>query len=288
MSGKLWQKSVLLFLCSHILSAGYCFAAEYLTPYTGGIQPYIKGKATVSIPAIRAGIISHHGLASGMIARFYDVLAAKNNVESIIILGPDHFKAGQRRITVSPFSWKTGNIVLENNVDLFKLLNRTQYIKAEGLPFRLEHSIGLHIDFVSHYFPYAKVTALIIKNAAALYELAPLVPILAQALDENTLLILSMDLSHKKMPDEARREDDKTLERILAFQTERLEDLDVDAARATWLFLQVLKFRGIDRGIVLERTNSSKILNRPDLPCTSYAAVVFTPPPAKGGSKQQE
>jgi hypothetical protein len=77
------------------------------------------------------------------------------------------------------------------------------------------------------------------------------------------------------MPEEAKREDDKSIERLLSFNTEALMDLDIDAPAAARLFLEILESRGITDGFVLERTNSSEIIGRPDLPCTSYATMLF-------------
>ena len=221
-----------------------------------------------------AGIAPHHGLASEMIARFYDSLP--RDVERVILLGPDHFRAGRRYITICPLPWLTGGVTLQTDAEAVAALTRAGGAAAESLPFRLEHSIGLHIVFISRYFPNAKVTALMVSNAASARELSALVPVLSELLAEKgAVLILSMDFSHDKTPEEARREDDKSIERILSFKTETLMELDIDAPAATRLFLEVLKRRGIRDGLVLERANSSEIVDRPDLPCTSYATILF-------------
>lgn len=250
-------------------------AAEYITPYTGGIRPYVRGTATISMPDVQAGIVSHHGLASTMIARFYDVLAQRRDIDSVILIGPDHFRAGRRSVTVSSLPWQISGIQLSSDTRILQKLQQTNAVGLEDLPFRLEHSIGLHIDFIGHYFPRTTVTAILVNNGASFFDLAKIVPILVQATGERTLLILSMDLSHGKMPEEAYREDDKSLERILAFRTGELDALDIDARRAAWLFLETLKLKGIHQGVVLERTNSGEIAGRMDESCTSYATIVF-------------
>jgi len=211
-----------------------------------------------------------------MLARFYDNLPG--DVKRVILIGPDHFNAGRRNITLSPFPWRTGGVILETDAGAVDALSQNGAVGVESLPFRLEHSIGLHIVFIGRYFPNAKVAALMVNNAATPRELSRLVPVLSELLadeDEKTLLILSMDFSHDKMPEEARREDDKSIERILNFDTENLRGLDIDAPAATRLFLEVLKNSGIKEGFVLERTDSGEIIGRPDLPCTSYATMLF-------------
>ncbi|MCL1941414.1 MAG: AmmeMemoRadiSam system protein B [Synergistaceae bacterium] len=258
-----------------------CFAPagaweNVLTPFAGEMKPWSRGTPVMAFPGARAGIAPHHGLASETIARFYDNLSASGEIGRVILIGPDHFKAGRRPVTLCPIPWRAGNTILETDAGAIEALAREGGAAAEILPFRLEHSIGLHIVFIGRYFPNAKVAALMVKNNATTGELSKLVPALSGLLAEKgTILILSMDLSHEKLPAEAEREDDKSLERILSFSTENLRDLDIDARAATWLFLEALKHRGIKDGLILERTNSGEIISRPDLPCTSYATALF-------------
>jgi poly-gamma-glutamate synthesis protein (capsule biosynthesis protein) len=249
--------------------------ADALTPFAGEIKPWSPSTApSKAFAPVRAGIVPHHGLASETAARFYDSLPG--DTERVILVGPDHFKAGRRPVTVCPVSWQTGNGILETDAAAVEALAQKNEVRAESLPFRLEHSIGLHIVFIGRYFPNAKVLALMVKNTATPQELSKIVPVLSELLAEKgTIAILSMDFSHEKMPEEARREDDNSIEHLLSFKNKDLRDLDIDAPAAAWLFLEVLKSRGIKEGFVLERTDSSEIMERSDLPCTSYATMLF-------------
>jgi AmmeMemoRadiSam system protein B len=245
-----------------------------LTPFTGEIRPYVKEAAPVALtPPARAGIAPHHGLASEMISRFYDALP---DAELVILIGPDHFRAGRHAITLCPLSWRAGGKILETDAVAAAALSQTKAAGVESLPFRLEHSIGLHVQFIAHRLPKARIVALMVKNSATPRELSRLVDVLSELLaKEKAIMILSMDFSHEKIPEAAKREDDKSISRLLSFKTEALRELDIDATSASWLFLEVLKHRGITDGFVLERTNSSEIIARPDLPCTSYATMLF-------------
>ncbi len=261
----------------------FCVAptrADVLTPFTGGMAPRQPGaSATNEAPRrqsgpVRAGVVPHHGLASETIAHFYDNLP--RDTERVILLGPDHFKAGRSSVALCPLSWRAGKGILEVDSDASEALVRTGGATAESLPFRLEHSIGLHVAFIGRYFPDAKIVTLIVKNTASPHELSKLVPVLSELLTEKgTLLLLSMDFSHGKTPGEANREDDKSVAALLSLRTGTLQELDIDAPRTAWLFLEVLKTRGIKNGTVLERTNSGEIVGRPDLLCTSYATLLF-------------
>ena len=271
---------IAVFSCLLCLAPAWTDVRAYaaLAPFAGQVRPWRQGAALVgeSGPAsqIRAGIAPHHGLASETIARFYDNLPS--GVERVILIGPDHFRAGLRFITLCPLPWRTGNGVIGTDARAVDALSQIESVGVESLPFRLEHSIGLHIVFIGRYFPNARVVALMVNNAALPRELSRLVPVLSELLAEKgTLLILSMDFSHDKMPEEAKREDDRSIENILSFKTEALQGLDIDAPSAARLFLEVLESLGIKDGLVLERTNSSEIIGRPDLLCTSYATMLF-------------
>ena len=286
---KLFAVALAFFLCLFPAPArADATGANALTPFAGEVKPWNRGAPETGAPEtgtpvglefspacqIRAGIAPHHGLASEMTARFYDNLPG--NIERVILIGPDHFGAGRRFITLCPLPWRAGNGILETDDGAVSALSRTGAVGVESLPFRLEHSIGLHIVFIGRYFPDAKVTALMVNNAAPFRELSIIVPVLSELLSEKgTLLILSMDFSHDKMPEEATREDDKSVGSLLSFRAEAIRGLDIDAPAAAWLFLEVLKSRGIKDSFVLERTNSGEIIGRPDLPCTSYATMLF-------------
>jgi len=247
-----------------------------LTPFTGAVRHYSQEAArTEPVPDARAGIVPHHGLASEIVARFYN--AFPDEAELVVLIGPDHFMAGRSSITLSQIPWRAVNRILETDSDAVAILSRTGAIGIESIPFRLEHSIGLHIDFIARSFPKAKVAALMVKNSASPRELSKIVGPLSELLEKKeALLILSMDFSHEKTPEEARREDDKSIEHLLSFVKEPLAGLDIDAPAAARLFLDVLESRGIKNGFVLERTNSSVIIGDPDALCTSYATILFS------------
>ena len=259
-----------------------CSQLEPLTPFTGGIRNYkpVISNEIQLVPGARAGIASHHGLASKPIAAFYESLKASAgpDVKSVIIIGPDHFHAGLKSVAVCPAGWRVRGFILPVDEKALAMITDTGVAKAETLPFRMEHSIGLHIDFAGRYFPNASITALMIKKTALLQDLAKLVPVLAKLLDAHTLLVLSMDFSHNKLPVQAKLEDDKSIRIISDFETEKLRGLDIDASKAAWLFLKTLKTKGLTHPVLLDRTNSSELAGQPDLPCTSYAFMLFAPP----------
>lgn len=276
---KLKKKAAVFFLtlgCVFFFSENNKLLAmeqEELVPYTGGIRDYPFARQKKKM-GIRAGIVSHHGLASGMISRFYEYCSGEE-VQNVILLGPDHFYAGRSGITLCPAAWSTRWGKLEVNTKHLQELSLIKELGVESLPFRLEHSIGLQVDFLAHYFPHSQVTALVVKNRVDLRELALLVPVLVNLMDDSTLLILSMDFSHGKLPERAAEEDTKTLKHLLTFNVNAFPELDIDAPRAAWLFAEILKKKRIHEGRVLEQTNSGLIAGDVNQPCTSYATVVF-------------
>lgn len=251
--------------------------AETLTPRSGGIAPCEAPQTVPLYVGARGGIVSHHGLASAMISRFYSALKAANpGARRAIVIGPDHFMTGRHNISLCPSDWTPPGGVLKADGQALELLKVRGVVGVESLPFRQEHSIGLQVCFLKRFFPDLQVVSLIVKGDTPLFKLRRLIAPLAQLLsEEGTVIILSMDFSHEKMPAAARAEDDKSLSRIVNFETEKLKDLDVDAPPALWLFLRVLQRQGLTEPHILERACSSEIVGRPDLPCTSYASVLF-------------
>jgi hypothetical protein len=84
-----------------------------------------------------------------------------------------------------------------------------------------------------------------------------------------------MDLSHYKTPEAMASEDVKTLDVLENLRFARTNDIDTDARRAASLALRLFIDLGAERGMILERTDSSSALGRRIESGTSYATVVY-------------
>jgi predicted class III extradiol MEMO1 family dioxygenase len=84
-----------------------------------------------------------------------------------------------------------------------------------------------------------------------------------------------MDLSHYKTPEAMAAEDRKTLDVLAELRPGETKGIDADARRAAALVLMIFREFGIEKGTVLERTDSSSILGRRVESGTSYATILY-------------
>ena len=92
---------------------------------------------------------------------------------------------------------------------------------------------------------------------------------------ESDVIILSMDLSHYKTPEAMAAEDERTLEVLTKLEPMRTDHLDIDARRAASLVLRLFRELGAERGVLMERMDTSDILGYRVESGTSYATIVY-------------
>jgi AmmeMemoRadiSam system protein B len=94
-------------------------------------------------------------------------------------------------------------------------------------------------------------------------------------MNEDDVIILSMDLSHYKTPEEMASEDIRTLEVLTRIEPMKTNKLDIDAARAATLCLRLFQERGARNGLIMEHMDTSDVLGYRVESGTSYATIVY-------------
>jgi predicted class III extradiol MEMO1 family dioxygenase len=84
-----------------------------------------------------------------------------------------------------------------------------------------------------------------------------------------------MDLSHYKTPEAMEKEDERALEVLTNLEPMKTDRLDIDARRAASLVLRLFKELGVNRGVLMERMDTSDILGCRVESGTSYATIVY-------------
>jgi AmmeMemoRadiSam system protein B len=226
---------------------------------------------------VRAGIITHHFLASWMIVDFFECLALQAAPERIILIGPDHFDKGIQPITVSSFPWKTPFGELRADERVVAMIKSLLALSDDVEAFSGEHSIGIIVPFIHYYFPRSLIVPIIIQKHISQYALFALTGIIEQLLDDpKTLVLLSMDFSHYQTSDEADRRDDMSKRTILSLNYKDVERLDVDCRTGLSILLSALS---TTEGVAVNfrhHTNSGKIAVKKSHSVTSYFTVFFT------------
>lgn len=237
----------------------------------------------------------HHGVAGALIDRLYaQITKICPSPARVIVIGPDHFRRAKRNIVTGASDWGTRK-VLRGDAEGAEL----SHLFRQDEVARRDHCVTEHIPRIGRFFPGASVLSIIIKPAATDLQVLRACQMLEALLREgDSVVILSMDLSHYKPREQSDAEDAKSLELIRNFHLSKLNDADIDCPRGARLFLMLMKRLGLTHATLLERSNSADFLGSklrgkepPETPkgpsdrttrTTGHATMLFTRPEDKG------
>jgi AmmeMemoRadiSam system protein B len=226
---------------------------------------------------IRAGIVTHHFLASGLMVRFFSTLRAGTSPETIILMGPDHFHHGSARISLSSLPWKTPFGVLETDPGIVQQFKAATNLQEDPEAFTGEHSVGVLVPFLKYYFPHSRVVPILVDVNAQENQLMEMRGVLSGLLrNPQVLVVLSMDFSHNSAASIADSQDAQARQALADLDLSKVESLNVDCRKGLWLLLASLRDLGPVKVQVSEHNNSAQLTGNPRQPdVTSYFSVYF-------------
>ncbi|WP_300525304.1 AmmeMemoRadiSam system protein B [Aminiphilus sp.] len=227
-------------------------------------------------PAVAGGIVPHHDPAGAMMLRFYDALAeAVPAPERIILIAPDHYRAGRSPVSTCGADWLTEFGLLSADREGIAALTGAGLVERQDRLFRSEHGITNHLPLLRRTFPGATVLPLVVRKGLSDLHLLALRKALLPLVERGGLILLSMDLSHGKTPAGAAAEDARTLPVLRELRTPALRGLDLDCPRGAALLFALLRDLGATQARLLDHTDSCLLLNDGRSPCTSYATLLY-------------
>jgi AmmeMemoRadiSam system protein B len=157
-----------------------------------------------------AGVVNHHVLASDLLTRFFrSIRAAHPNLRRIIILAPDHFQRGTDAISINTFTYASEGRVLSLDA------TSTQSVLVFGSPasralIEGEHGIGALIPFLSREYADMEIVSVAIRADVPRERIRTFGASLAPLLNDQTMIVVSSDMSHYLSEREALKNDVKT------------------------------------------------------------------------------
>jgi hypothetical protein len=270
---------VLLTIPAGVRTYHYSWWSDNPQPYLQAIEKTSPATPPSLRPGrrIRAGIVTHHFLASELMVRFFTTLRAASSPDTIILLGPNHFHHGSANISFSSLPWKTPFGVMETDRRIVQQVKAATQLPEDPEAFTGEHSVGVLIPFLKYYFPRSRVVPILVDVNARENRLKELRPILSSLLENpRVLVVLSMDFSHNSTAGIADTRDAQAQQAITAMDLSRVGGLNVDCRKGLWLLLASLQDQGAMKVQVGEHTNSARLTRNPLQPdVTSYFSVYF-------------
>jgi poly-gamma-glutamate synthesis protein (capsule biosynthesis protein) len=225
-----------------------------------------------------AGIIPHHLLASDMIAEFFYNLRGKE-YDTIILLGPNHFNAGNFDITVSKYNWQTPYGILESDEDVLDELLGLNGAGISEEVFEKEHSMTSEVSFIKKTFGKAKIAPVVLKPGITSRQAEALAEKIFKISKIKKILVLaSVDFSHYKDSLTAQENDKESIDAIKYFDFGKIYNLDIDSPASIYTALKFSQLYGAEFSL-LSNSNSAILASKPDLEATtSYVTGYFIQP----------
>lgn len=227
---------------------------------------------------IVGGIVPHHLLAADLIAGAFRNMEGQA-IETVVLIGPDHFSAGKSDITVSDAVWKTPYGPLEPDRRFLDGLSSEKDLDirtdTEGV-MAGEHAVAGLVAFVKRTFPDAKFVPMTLKSGVS-EEAADVLgeAVHRLSLDRRILVLASVDFSHGRTAGRAEREDRESIETVACLDFPAVYGMAVDSPPSV---RTILRFADLNRaGFALTgNSNSAVLTGHPDLAeTTSYVTGLF-------------
>ena len=197
-------------------------------------------------PAVPKAIIAPHAgyIYSGPVAAsvYARLLAAHARIHRVVLLGPSHRVPFVGLASSSAHSFETplGKIALDRNA-IAQLDDLPQVMLLDAAHAQ-EHSLEVQLPFLQEVLDDFTLVPLVVGDASPAE--------VAEVLDrlwggEETLIVISSDLSHYHPYDEARRLDRDTSNAIEALRSEAIHSDDACGCRAVNGLLTVARQRGM-------------------------------------------
>lgn len=276
-----------VFLACLLLAVPQSWSREFhFSWWSDNPQPFLEAiqkstpQALPKLPGgqqIRAGIVTHHFLASGLMVRFFAALRAQSSPETIVLIGPNHFHHGLANISISSLPWKTPFGTLQTDKSLVQQIGAAIHLPEDPDAFTGEHSVGVLTPFLKYYFPRSRVVPILIDVNADENRLVVLRVSLSQILkNPNAVVLLSMDFSHDSAAGIADTRDEQAQHVISVMDVRKTDELHVDCRKGLHLLLDALRQARPVTVQINEHTNSAQLTgNANQTNVTSYFTIYF-------------
>lgn len=224
---------------------------------------------------LSGGVVPHHLLPSYIIVDFFYKLSLQKP-KTIILIGPNHFEAGDFLFTGSEFSWNTSFGVVSADLDKVNLLKSMDDFGIDEGVMEMEHGVSGLMPYIRYLMNDVKVVPIAVSNYTKIEDIEKFADYLSNILDDDTVLVASLDFSHYLSFDEAEKNDVETLNMIESLDYDRILKLNndfVDSPVVLAVFLKTMEKSGSKNIAIFNHDNSGNILGNPWVETTSYYSL---------------
>ncbi len=222
-------------------------------------------------------VLPHHDLVKAQREDLLAQLAERAQPETIILVSPNHFAAGQASVQTTDRTWSLQNNTVEllPNKNVINTLVETNVATIEDSSFNSEHGIKNILSDLHTYFPEATLVPMILKDTVTPEQIQRL----AEALEQSCArcgLIASVDMSHYNPAAVADIHDIQTLRALSTLDEAGIWKTEVDSPPSLALLLNWAKHKQAEQFVLTDHTNSGTLLGDSDAETTTHILGYYT------------
>jgi AmmeMemoRadiSam system protein B len=231
------------------------------------------------------GIIVPHGayIFSGAISAnaFFEI--ASLNIDTFILIGPDHHGIGKRISVTSEGYWQTplGDVLIDNTITN-DLKRSCDFIEEDKIVHQIEHSLEIQVPFIQYSFGKSFTivpvllrdqdieTSMLLGNLIAKYSAS-----------KNVMIIASSCLTHYESNSSVQKKDFQIIKSI--------ENLDIESFYQSLMnfkasvcgygaiasLMRAVQILGSKKGELLRYATSGDVISDNKNTVVGYASIVF-------------
>jgi len=224
---------------------------------------------------VYGAVVSHHFFAEREITELFFRLRGQK-ISTVVIIGPNHFNAGNGSVLVSKADYSTPWGDLETDTQLASRLVESGLAQHEEQPFEQEHSISTLVGFVKYIFPDVKILPIIIKRQVSLAVAERVGDWLATELPADAVVLVSADFSHHFNLKATEEHDGQSLPVLEKLDLDQVKNIQVDSPQSLSVLFKFLRKKRA-AAFHYYNTNSARLGNNLDsADVTSYFFGYYT------------
>ncbi len=239
-----------------------------------------------------AMVLPHHDICTFQQNSFYRAVSSRGQPSVVVLLSPDHFESSTRAIAAPKnnvrFLTTEKDVPIEHKI--LKKLARSDL--AQSVDFMdeawiQEHGVFIHMPFIHHYFPKAKVVPLLLKPLADESDFdsfRKLAEFLDSELPPDALIVASVDFSHYQIPEVTELHDQVTLNALANFEDPR--NLEIDSPESIYTLMEYCRLRNATTPVLINRTCTHDFIPEEFVESTSHQYWTFYTDDAKAQIEQ--
>lgn len=142
-----------------------------------------------------SAISAHHLLVGNKMAEMFEAVGS-DEIETVVIMSPNHFDSGRSAAQISYGSWETPYGLLENDRGhVTRLLEAIKFLRLEEITFENEHGVSGLTPFIKHSFPNAKIVPLVLHEDLTREECEKIAQSIVELMPD-AFVLASIDMSH--------------------------------------------------------------------------------------------